>query len=683
MNTAILLLAFNRPDTTFKVFESIKLAKPKRLYIAIDGPRKCNPEDELYIERTKLILKSIDWNCSIKKLYRKENLGCRKAVSTAIDWFFENEEEGIILEDDCVPTQDFFKFSELMLEKYRDDSRIMMVSGTNYLAPQSFDHSYYFFSRYYAIWGWATWKRAWKFYDMRMSDWTTLKQSSSISDIYPQKFMQTHLTHMFDSVASGVIDTWDVQWFYTCLKHKGLTIVPSANMVSNIGVVGTHTSGDFSNNNFATQSFNFSKLTHPKEIISHPTYDTTLCEIQFKPDLMRQLGGVFNHNFNNEIETKIISFTLRILHLLKIKLNHGVIANVNNTKYTKTCLMIYITMPFINKSHTLINSHQNYLQVLEMSRVLGEFGYNVDVIDYNAVNLRLTCLYDLVIDIHPYDKPVYLNNLNRDAIRIAYLTGSNPTYSNAAERSRIDRIERQNGVKLSPRRQVNPISKQIEKYDGVLIVGNNKTRDTFTHEFTLPPTYLISNTSSTQSIRLSGKSPAKFLYLGGVGQVHKGLDLVLEAFSTVPEAILYVCSPYDSEHDFIELYHDKLYKTKNVIPVGRVDITSDKFKKIAQQCGYCILPSCSEGMSGSIITGMSFGLIPVITKECGIDSRYSIYITPPTVANISDLVRKCMSISNSKLLDLSLNVKIETGIQYSLSNYIDQLRAALKQIIYK
>jgi hypothetical protein len=681
MKSAVLLIAFNRPDTTQHVFAAIRKAKPKRLYLAIDGPRSSKSEDIIYIAKTKALISKIDWNCQVKRLYRSKNLGCKRAVSTAINWFFSFEKEGIILEDDCVPTPDFFKFCELMLEKYRDDQQIMMVSGTNYLSSASSDRSSYFFSQYYAIWGWATWKRAWKLYDVSMSDWPTVKASSVIKDNYPQKYMQSHLAEMFESVYNGKVDTWDVQWFYACLKQGGLTIVPSVNLISNIGLVGTHTTGDHTNNNIPTGPFDTLNLIDPTSITPHRSYDNKLYEVQFKPSFIRTLRTLVSHYLTSRPVSKIFLLILMGVHQLRLKFKGNVLSNVNQTSFSKSCLIVYITMPFTNKLPSLLSSHQNYFQVLEMAKVIGELGYNIDVIDYNAISPKLTKLYNLVIDLHPHDHPVYGGHLAKSALRIAYLTGSNPTFSNKAERSRINKVFERKGVRLLSRRQVHSISKTIEQYDGVLIVGNAQTKKTFNDEFNLPETFLIPNTANSQNITLTSKSASNFLYLGGVGQVHKGLDLVLESFKAVPEAKLYVCSPFESESDFAKLYRQEMYETKNIIPVGRVDIGSSEFSHLASQCGYSILPSCSEGMAGSVVTGMSFGLIPLITKECGIDSRYSIKIADPSVPSITKLIRQCLTISRTQLQELCLNVKIESGIKYSPYNYTNALRLALNNLI--
>lgn len=240
LNTPVLFLVFNRPDVTRKVFKAIRQAKPHRLYVAADGPRHNKGDEANKIEEVRDISMAVDWDCKVKTLFREKNLGCKIAVSSAINWFFENEPEGIILEDDCLPSHSFFWFCQELLEKYRHDSRAMMIGGSNFLPENQAIKTDYFFSRYFSIWGWATWRRAWKYYDIEMSAWKSIKKTCQIEGLYTQRYFKDHMIRAFDNVVAGKVNTWDYQWFFTCLFNHGLSIVPHVNMISNIGVVGTH-----------------------------------------------------------------------------------------------------------------------------------------------------------------------------------------------------------------------------------------------------------------------------------------------------------------------------------------------------------------------------------------------------------------------------------------------------------
>lgn len=243
LNTAVLFLVFNRLDTTKQVFEEIRRAKPPRLYVAADGARDDKSgEAETTQSVRDYVMQNVDWDCEVKTLFRDKNLGCKYAVSSAISWFFENEEQGIILEDDVVPNQDFFYFVENNLEKYKNDHRVMMVSGMNYFSDSSLDTPY-FFSEYMNIWGWGSWRRSWNLYDVDMPEWSKSEVKKDIQNKYFSSYIWRYLRNIFNMIEEKRINTWDIQWFFCCLYNHGVCIVPKVNMVTNIGVDGTHGNG--------------------------------------------------------------------------------------------------------------------------------------------------------------------------------------------------------------------------------------------------------------------------------------------------------------------------------------------------------------------------------------------------------------------------------------------------------
>lgn len=243
LDIPILLLIFNRPDMTFKVFEEIKKCRTTKLFIAADGPRESVAKDKEKCGQAREIIGQVDWNCEVKTLLREHNLGCRMAVSSAIDWFFKNEEKGIIVEDDILPDPTFFKFCEELLEYYKDDERIMMISGDNFqFGGNRAEYSYYF-SRYSHIWGWASWRRAWNHYDINMKSWPEVRKGKLLFNILDDKRQVSYWSRIFDKAYKGKINSWDYQWLFACWLQNGLTILPKVNLVSNIGFGnnGTHT----------------------------------------------------------------------------------------------------------------------------------------------------------------------------------------------------------------------------------------------------------------------------------------------------------------------------------------------------------------------------------------------------------------------------------------------------------
>ena len=269
LTTAVLFLVFNRPDKTAQVFEAIRKAKPQRLYVAADGPRPNREGETEAIAKVREISTAVDWPCEVKTLFREKNLGCKYAVSGGISWFFEHEELGIILEDDCLPHPDFFYFCELLLKRYLDDERVSVITGNNFQNGQRRGGATYYFSRYNHVWGWATWRRAWNRNDSKISFWPEWRVSQDWKNKFPDTVESVYWQKIFDQVYENRIETtWDYPWTASVWYQGGLTATPNVNLVSNIGFGpnSTHTTQvDSPFSNMETSSLD--QITHPEEII--------------------------------------------------------------------------------------------------------------------------------------------------------------------------------------------------------------------------------------------------------------------------------------------------------------------------------------------------------------------------------------------------------------------------------
>jgi predicted O-methyltransferase YrrM len=235
MRTPVLFIIFNRPAVTRRVFQAIRQARPAKLYVAADGPRAQVPGDAAACAETRRILEGIDWECEVKLLFREKNLGCKVAVSTALDWFFLREEEGIVLEDDCLPDPSFFGYCSELLERYRDVERVMMISGDNFQYGRVRGEGSYYFSRFSHIWGWASWRRAWSRYDVSMGGLPRYLERDRIAEIVERQEERDYWLHSFVRCYQGEIDTWDYQWTFSMWEHDGVSILPNVNLVTNIG----------------------------------------------------------------------------------------------------------------------------------------------------------------------------------------------------------------------------------------------------------------------------------------------------------------------------------------------------------------------------------------------------------------------------------------------------------------
>lgn len=274
LQTAVLFLVFNRPDTTARVFEAIRQAKPPRLYVAADGPREGREGEAERVAKVREIATAVDWPCEVKTLFRTKNLGCKCAVSSAITWFFDQEEEGIILEDDCLPQPDFFTFCEGLLDRYRDDEKVSVITGDNFQAGLWRGQGSYYFSRYNHVWGWASWRRAWQYYDGDLTFWPEWKRSADWSNRLPDKVERRYWEKILDRMHAQQIDTWDYPWTASVWYHGGLTATPNVNLVSNIGFGSdsTHTaSADSPLAEMATGALG--DLIHPETITQDQAAD--------------------------------------------------------------------------------------------------------------------------------------------------------------------------------------------------------------------------------------------------------------------------------------------------------------------------------------------------------------------------------------------------------------------------
>lgn len=257
LQTPILFILYNRMDTAREVFSRIRKVKPQKLYIACDGPQKDKEDDKEKVESVrKWVIDAVDWECQVKTRFSEENQGCKYGPANAISWVFENEEEAIILEDDIAADESFFWFCQDMLQKYKTDTRIMIVSGQKGVWDFPIEGDY-FFSSTILTWGWATWKRAWAFFDSEIEKWPYYKKIELLKNVYG-KDAAISLSDNLDAVYAGTLDAWDYAWLLACVSNMGLAIQPACNLIENIGYGegATHTFGK-------AEEFHISALQFP------------------------------------------------------------------------------------------------------------------------------------------------------------------------------------------------------------------------------------------------------------------------------------------------------------------------------------------------------------------------------------------------------------------------------------
>jgi hypothetical protein len=289
LQTPVALILFKRSDTTQQVFQAIRQAQPSKLFLIADGPRSNRPQEAEACAAARAVVEQVDWDCEVFKNYSTANLGCGKRLPTGLDWVFNQVEEAIILEDDCLPHPTFFPYCEELLERYRNDTRIMTISGDN--TPPGFQRQRqatdsYYFSIYPRTWGWATWRRAWQHHDFNMKQWTKIHEENWLKDIL-QDDRAVRCWSKILKEASGRTDVWDFQWSLASWLNSGMSIIPNGNLISNIGH-GTAASNtidmDDPRSNVPTQPMSF-PLNHPSFILPDRLADAYTQEHVYHYDL--------------------------------------------------------------------------------------------------------------------------------------------------------------------------------------------------------------------------------------------------------------------------------------------------------------------------------------------------------------------------------------------------------------
>lgn len=313
MNKAVLLISFNRLDYVIKVFEQIKKAKPPRLYLASDGPRAHVENDKAKIEEVRnWLLNNIDWDCEVKTRFLEVNSGgCAYGVSGAVTWFFENEKDGIILEDDCVPSQSFFKYCEELLDKYKDEKKVWHITGYGYYQNTKAKETYYF-AKIQHCWGWASWADRWKYYSLDLKGY----QSNIVKLLSDRWEVQKVLKNTFEGLYNAEYkDTWDWQWTFIIGAHDGYCINPYKNLVSNIGSEGgDHYKGETdSTNSLNTKTYEIEDIVHPVSIKYNWKAINFIYEnhynIRHKTFLNRILPKIFSirNEYSNNVKHKVVT----------------------------------------------------------------------------------------------------------------------------------------------------------------------------------------------------------------------------------------------------------------------------------------------------------------------------------------------------------------------------------------
>lgn len=320
-STPVLLIAFNREEPARKVMEAIRQAKPPRLYFACDGAR--NEQEKERCAKVRALTSMVDWDCQVFTRFSEENLGVMMGESTAMDWFFENEPEGIILEDDTFPDPSFFRYCQELLEHHRNDDRVWCIMGNN-LMPEwehkNGDSYYYSAHGYGAYWGWAGWRRVWKKYDVHMKMWPAYRTSTQLLGHFRSKAEMTEALKLFGGQHEGAIRSWDYQMDFARILNRGVTCIPNVNLVRNIGfgADGTHTVSENDRRNKDDRTEMAFPLVHPRTMMVDVDRDMTYFERYIQPSLFRSFKDAVKNLLPSKVDEAITPFLSKVQRRLGI-----------------------------------------------------------------------------------------------------------------------------------------------------------------------------------------------------------------------------------------------------------------------------------------------------------------------------------------------------------------------------
>lgn len=315
LNTPVLLIAFNRYDSTRQVMEAIRQARPPRLYFACDGPR--NDQERARCERVRSLVELVDWPCELRTRFSDANLGVKHGEASAMTWFWENEQEGIVLEDDTLPVQSFFWYCQELLERYRDDERIWCIMGNNLMSewPAKDPGAYYFSAHGYgAYWGWAGWRRVWKHYDVDMKDWPEVYRSGTILGHFMDRGEAREAYKLFHHTHVGDIRSWDYQFDLGRILNHALSIIPNTNLIRNIGfgAEGTHTVSEADRRNKVDEAEIGLPLVHPRHMLVDVERDLAYFERYIRPTLFRRVKNRIKNLLPEGMDAAITPFFSRL-----------------------------------------------------------------------------------------------------------------------------------------------------------------------------------------------------------------------------------------------------------------------------------------------------------------------------------------------------------------------------------
>jgi len=667
------VFGFNRPAKLARVFNALQKQDVDRLIAFVDGPR--NESDLQRVEACRTQVRNVKW-VEKEQYFWDENRGLG-GLADNISLVLEKYPAAVIVEDDCLPMPGFYKFMRLALEHYKTTDKVFSIGGYQPIRAEYFrDYPFTLVScARFLCWGWATWQDRWQELQPYLTRYRELFNGlRNVSEI-----AGADLPDVARNMAAGnVSDSWDVKVAVASLWLKKVHLLPVRGLVRN---TGADNSGLHRNMVHVLSS---RWLQNQNVAEKAPENIAWLENVSLNEDYADALREMVNRTF--------IFSPRRILRRGQVLIRRYIwprrerisaLKMIDDVSTPKKALLSYIVHPFfISRSDPRFLRHINIWHAHEIVRVLNQIGYVVDVIDYRDIDFKPRQPYELFISHGGINFEILARQLPTFTKKIYLSTGAYWKFHNEQESARFADLRKRRGVELPPDRIIgNSEEAALNLADGVIGIGNDFTRHTYAD---IKQVTMLNGTSLYDD-RLEwcpkdyDTGRQHYLYFAGGGNVHKGLDLLLEVFFGLKQH-LWIGSPIDPK--FAEIYSNELKHSTNIHPIGWVQPRGRQFYKLMRTCCFCILPSCSEGQSQSVVECMNQGLIPVVSHAAGIDvSGFGEWIDPCTIERIRELVQELSGWSVDRCQTMSLKAQDAARRDYSEEKFSINLQAALEALL--
>lgn len=666
------VFAFNRPDKLRRVLDALRPQGIKRLVIFVDGPRK--PEELAQVEACRELARKVDWSNTALHLW-EENRGLGGLVDN-ISLVFETYPQAVFVEDDCLPSPGFYEFMRQALEVYSGAAKVFSIGAYQPLSLSYFenDRRAVVSGARFTCWGWGTWSDRWQALRPDIDHFADLYDGLE----HVPEIAGADLQGMARAVAAKKIgESWAVKVAISSMHRRWVHLLATRGLVRNIGLDRSGIHGGLTNILSGWRLLNQNVVERLPDGLEWPEAVDLDCDYAADSAAFISL----THSYSaRQIWQRGKALARRSLRLGYERLPDLDLLDKPHAPPEKKALVAYIVAPFsISREDQRFLYHNNNWYAQEMVRVLNHMGYRVDVVDYRDTAFEPEADYELFVGHGGINYAKIAKALPPGCLKVYFSSGAHWRFHNQEEQVRFQALQQRRGAALPFDRYISsPEEEALSLADVIIGLGNAFTRQTyadFDNVVMLKNAALLDDhfewcSKDYQAGRMN------FLYYAGKGCIHKGLDLLLEAFSGL-EQHLWISSVVDAE--FARVFANELDKTPNIHLVGWTRPRSKDFYRLMRKCNFCILPSASEGGAQSVVECMNQGLIPLVSEACGLDvGAYGRLIDPCTIDEIARLVRQVSSYPAEECRELSLAARRSVLRDFSEKSFSQQFESALR-----